>query len=79
MSSSPALSPAFLRQRLLVFAGITLGYAAYYVTRSSLTFTAPVMLNSPGLGLDLAAVGAMTSVFPLAYGEPRPLPARVLL
>lgn len=53
---------AFLRQRLLVFGGILLGYASYYITRSSLTFTAPVMMAEPSLGVDLVSWMATCSV-----------------
>ena len=51
-----------------MFGGLLAGYASYYLTRGALTFTAPVMLADPSIGLDLAALGAMTSAFPLAYG-----------
>ena len=54
--------------RLLTFAGILFGYAAYYLTRNSLTYTAPVMVATPGLDLDVRSIGIMTSIFPIAYG-----------
>ncbi|GLI66075.1 hypothetical protein VaNZ11_009794 [Volvox africanus] len=67
--SSPPPQPAgFLARRLLVFSGLVLGYAAYYLTRNSLTYAAPVMVADPTLGFSLAQVGAMTSIFPIAYG-----------
>lgn len=43
-------------------------YSCYYLTRNSLTYTAPVMVADASLGLDITAVGAMTSIFPIAYG-----------
>jgi sugar phosphate permease len=39
----------FKRHRLGVFLSILLGYACYYLTRNSLTFTAPVMVATPEL------------------------------
>ncbi|GIL45286.1 hypothetical protein Vafri_2446 [Volvox africanus] len=67
--SSPPPQPAgFLARRLMVFSGLVLGYAAYYLTRNSLTYAAPVMVADPALGFSLAQVGAMTSIFPIAYG-----------
>ena len=44
------------------------GYAPYYLTRNSLTYTAPVMVATPALGMDVTQIGLMTSIFPLAYG-----------
>lgn len=43
-------------------------YSSYYLTRNSLTYTAPVMVADPTLGMDITMIGAMTSVFPIAYG-----------
>eukprot|EP00982_Pelagococcus_subviridis_P016463 31479-Pelagococcus_subviridis.AAC.25 len=34
----------------------------------SLTFTAPAMVASPSLGLDITSIGVITSIFPLCYG-----------
>ncbi|EFJ53044.1 hypothetical protein VOLCADRAFT_85912 [Volvox carteri f. nagariensis] len=59
--------PGFIARRLAVFSGLVLGYAAYYLTRNSLTYTAPVMVADPTLGFTLAEVGTMTSIFPIAY------------
>ena len=61
-------SAKFKAVRLLTFAGILFGYAAYYLTRNSLTYTAPVMVATPGLDLDVRSIGIMTSIFPIAYG-----------
>eukprot|EP00200_Dunaliella_tertiolecta_P006156 CAMPEP_0202343192 /NCGR_PEP_ID=MMETSP1126-20121109/3422_1 /ASSEMBLY_ACC=CAM_ASM_000457 /TAXON_ID=3047 /ORGANISM="Dunaliella tertiolecta, Strain CCMP1320" /LENGTH=519 /DNA_ID=CAMNT_0048934233 /DNA_START=351 /DNA_END=1911 /DNA_ORIENTATION=- len=64
----PQYSGQFIRRRLLVFIGIVIGYSSYYLTRNSLTYTAPVMVADPKLGMDITQVGAMTSIFPIAYG-----------
>ena len=45
-----------------------IGYACYYLTRNSLTFTAPAMVATPALGLDITSIGVITSIFPLCYG-----------
>eukprot|EP00216_Chloropicon_sp_CCMP2111_P003922 CAMPEP_0198240332 /NCGR_PEP_ID=MMETSP1446-20131203/5482_1 /TAXON_ID=1461542 ORGANISM="Unidentified sp, Strain CCMP2111" /NCGR_SAMPLE_ID=MMETSP1446 /ASSEMBLY_ACC=CAM_ASM_001112 /LENGTH=494 /DNA_ID=CAMNT_0043923051 /DNA_START=55 /DNA_END=1539 /DNA_ORIENTATION=+ len=76
-SSSSSASPggdnpqkypkSFYRVRIFTFVGILVGYACYYLTRNSLTYTAPVMVASD-LGLDVASIGTMTSIFPIAYG-----------
>lgn len=47
---------------------ILLGYSCYYLTRNSLTFTAPAMVATPSLGLDITSIGVITSIFPLCYG-----------
>eukprot|EP00195_Chlamydomonas_chlamydogama_P013869 CAMPEP_0202900640 /NCGR_PEP_ID=MMETSP1392-20130828/11956_1 /ASSEMBLY_ACC=CAM_ASM_000868 /TAXON_ID=225041 /ORGANISM="Chlamydomonas chlamydogama, Strain SAG 11-48b" /LENGTH=469 /DNA_ID=CAMNT_0049587075 /DNA_START=389 /DNA_END=1797 /DNA_ORIENTATION=- len=65
---APTYSPDFVRRRLLVFFGIVIGYSSYYLTRNSLTYTAPVMVADPTLGMDITQIGAMTSIFPIAYG-----------
>lgn len=73
-----AQPPGFTLRRLIVFSGLVLGYSAYYLTRNSLTYTAPVMVADPALGFSLSQIGAMTSIFPIAYGEPPhilPIPA----
>ena len=57
---------AFLGARFLTFLGILFGYASYYLTRNSLTYTAPVMVATPALGMDVTQIGLMTSIFPLA-------------
>ncbi|KAL3139964.1 hypothetical protein ABBQ38_004251 [Trebouxia sp. C0009 RCD-2024] len=58
----------FVRRRLVVFVAIVIGYACYYLTRNSLTYTAPVMTADPALKMDITQVGTMTSIFPIAYG-----------
>ena len=47
---------------------ILLGYSCYYLTRNSLTFTAPAMVATPSLCLDITSIGMITSIFPLCYG-----------
>jgi len=64
----PARPPGFLTRRWWAFAGIVVGYTAFYVTRSSLTYAAPLMVADPTSGVTLSTVGALTSVFPVAYG-----------
>jgi len=61
-------SQDFLRARLSVFLSILFGYSCYYLTRNSLTFTAPAMVASPALNLDITSIGVITSIFPLCYG-----------
>lgn len=51
-----------------MFLSILVGYACYYLTRNSLTFTAPVMVATPELGLTISSIGLITSIFPLCYG-----------
>ncbi len=43
-------------------------YASFYLTRNSLAFTAPTMIEDPSLGLDMTSVGGLTSMLPVAYG-----------
>ena len=43
------------------------------MTRNSLTYTAPFMLNDAVLGLTLTQIGGLTSILPIAYGAPTPL------
>lgn len=65
---SPSYPPEFVARRWWAFAGIVVGYTAFYVTRSSLTYAAPLMVADPSSGVTLSTVGALTSVFPVAYG-----------
>eukprot|EP00798_Chlamydomonas_sp_ICE-L_P021673 gene21673-28690_t len=66
--TAPVYTAAFLRRRLMVFLGIVIGYSSYYLTRNSLTYTAPAMVADAALGMDITMIGAMTSIFPIAYG-----------
>ncbi len=43
-------------------------YASFYLTRNSLAFTAPTMLDDASLGLDITSVGGLTSMLPVTYG-----------
>ncbi|CAD7694789.1 unnamed protein product [Ostreobium quekettii] len=61
-------SPEFLRRRIIVFAGIIIGYSCYYLTRNSLGFAAPVMVADKSLNMDITKIGALTSIFPIFYG-----------
>ena len=47
---------------------ILVGYACYYLTRNSLTFTAPAMVATASLNLDITSIGVITSIFPICYG-----------
>lgn len=67
-SGAAEFTAAFYRTRLITFAAMVTGYAAYYVTRNSLTYTAPFMLNDAVLGLTLTQIGGLTSILPIAYG-----------
>ncbi|KAK9901089.1 hypothetical protein WJX75_003573 [Coccomyxa subellipsoidea] len=44
------------------------GYASFYLTRNSLAFTAPSMLDDPSLGLSITSIGGLTSMLPVTYG-----------
>ncbi|GBG00575.1 hypothetical protein Rsub_13356 [Raphidocelis subcapitata] len=65
---APAYPPGFEARRLVVFGGMLAGYACYYLTRNSLTYSAPTMVADASLGLDIGQLGALASCFPLAYG-----------
>lgn len=56
LSDLPAYPADFVRRRLITFVGIVLGYSCFYLTRNSLTYTAPVMVGSTSL-LEGAAAG----------------------
>lgn len=45
LSELPAYPADFVRRRLITFVGIVLGYSCFYLTRNSLTYTAPVMVS----------------------------------
>jgi sugar phosphate permease len=49
-------------------AGALCRYTTFYLTRGSLTYSAPSMVADPNLGFTLAHIGTMTSIFPMAYG-----------
>jgi sugar phosphate permease len=56
--TSAQYSRAFLVRRWITFVGIVLGYACYYLTRNSLTYTAPVMVADPLLNMDITMVSS---------------------
>lgn len=47
---------------------LSCSYTCLYLNRGTLTYTAPVMVQDPLLGLTKTDIGAMTSAFPAAYG-----------
>jgi len=55
----------FMFWRTLTFTGMVLGYATYYLTRLSFTYVGPVMRQE--MGLSMLQLGAISSIFPLAY------------
>ena len=59
---------AFRRRRLAIFAFTVVAYSAYYLVRNSIYYTAPAMVASPELAIDITAIGVISSVFPLTYG-----------
>eukprot|EP00884_Botryococcus_braunii_P017475 jgi/Botrbrau1/4410/Bobra.0348s0003.1 len=63
-----ASPPGFVRTRWITFLAMFVGYAGFYITRTSLAYVAPSMLEDKALGLDLKAIGGLTSVLPIAYG-----------
>jgi MFS transporter, OPA family, sugar phosphate sensor protein UhpC len=60
--------PEFTRARLITFIGIVFGYSCFYLTRNSLTYTAPALVADASLGIGMTEIGTMTSIFPIAYG-----------
>ena len=60
--------PEFIRARLVTFIGIVFGYSCFYLTRNSLTYTAPALVADASLGIGMTEIGTMTSIFPIAYG-----------
>jgi len=46
--------------RLITFVGIVLGYSCFYLTRNSLTYTAPAMVADAALGISMTDIGALT-------------------
>jgi sugar phosphate permease len=49
-------TPSFVRYRMLVFAGLVLGYSCYYITRNSFIYTAPVMVEAGVLTMTQVSV-----------------------
>lgn len=52
--------------QLRVFLTMLVGYAVYYICRSTFVYSAPIMQSS--MNLTLAQVGFITSMFPSVYG-----------
>lgn len=61
-------SPAFQRTRFLAFAIMVTGYASYYLTRNSLNYVTPVMMQDKALALTYTQIGGLTSILPVCYG-----------
>jgi len=55
----------FVTNRTLTFLGMMGGYATYYFTRLSYSFVGPALRQD--LGLSIIQLGAVSSIFPLAY------------
>lgn len=68
LSELPAYPKDFVRRRLITFVSIVLGYSCFYLTRNSLTYTAPAMVADKTLGFTITDIGALTSIFPIMYG-----------
>lgn len=68
LSELPEYPADFIRRRWITFLGIVLGYSCFYLTRNSLTYTAPAMVADKMLGLSMTDIGALTSIFPIMYG-----------
>ena len=46
---------------------------SYYLTRNSLSYVAPTLLNDKAIGLTMTQIGGLTSILPVCYGGcPRP-------
>jgi OPA family sugar phosphate sensor protein UhpC-like MFS transporter len=64
--ADPVTDAKYGQWRIRIFYSIFLGYAFFYFTRNSFTYTAPALRAA--LGLSLEQLGIIVSVFPLAYG-----------
>ena len=42
--------------------------ASYYLTRNSLNYVTPVMMQDKALALSYTQIGGLTSILPVAYG-----------
>lgn len=56
LSELPAYPKDFVTRRLITFVSIVLGYSCFYLTRNSLTYTAPVMVADKTLGFTITDV-----------------------
>lgn len=41
---------------------------SYYLTRNSLSYVAPTLLNDKAIGLTMTQIGGLTSILPVCYG-----------
>ncbi len=62
----PELDKKYAAFRVRTFYSIFVGYATFYLTRNSLTFTAQAMRTE--LGMSMSSIGILLSVFPMSYG-----------
>ena len=46
--------------------------ASYYLTRNSLNYVTPVMMQDKALALSYTQIGGLTSILPVAYGKANP-------
>lgn len=67
-SPAESFSKAFYRTRLLTFAAMFVGYGCYYLTRNSLGYVVPTLLEDKAVGLTMTQIGGLTSVLPVCYG-----------
>jgi len=63
LSELPEYPADFIRRRWITFLGIVLGYACFYLTRNSLTYTAPAMVADKVLGLSMTDVSFSPFIF----------------
>lgn len=64
---SEAARKEYSWRQALTFSGIVAGYATYYFTRMSFTYVAPLIKADATLGIDMNALGTITTVFPICY------------
>eukprot|EP00190_Bangiopsis_sp_CCMP1999_P006922 CAMPEP_0198723326 /NCGR_PEP_ID=MMETSP1475-20131203/846_1 /TAXON_ID= ORGANISM="Unidentified sp., Strain CCMP1999" /NCGR_SAMPLE_ID=MMETSP1475 /ASSEMBLY_ACC=CAM_ASM_001111 /LENGTH=569 /DNA_ID=CAMNT_0044484417 /DNA_START=141 /DNA_END=1850 /DNA_ORIENTATION=- len=62
----PTTDQKYNNWRVRIFYSIFAGYASFYFTRNSFTYTAPGMRAA--LGFSLEQLGVIASIFPLFYG-----------
>jgi MFS transporter, OPA family, sugar phosphate sensor protein UhpC len=56
LPQAEAQPAGFKARRTLIFLSIFVGYASYYITRTSLTYAAPLMVADASLGISLPQV-----------------------
>lgn len=70
-SAKQAFTKDFYRTRLITFAAMFVGYGSYYLTRNSLSYVVPTLLEDRAIaqgGLTMTQIGGLTSVLPVCYG-----------